>query len=352
MERDEIIRIFLMIGATFLFVAILIPFIKKIAIHVGALDIPNKRKVHSKPMPRLGGLAIFLGFLFGYMLFGEPSSTMNSILIGSFIIVLTGAIDDIKPLKASVKFAAQLMAAIVVTCYGKLLIQDITAFGHYLDLNIFAYPITIFFILGCLNCINLIDGLDGLSAGISSIYFATIGIISIIMGKNGLDFVLTFIMLGSVLGFLVHNFHPASIFAGDSGSLFMGFMIAVIALLGFKSVTLTSLIIPLLILAIPILDTVFAIIRRLLKGEKISKPDKSHLHHQLLNKNFSHRTTVLIIYGIDILFAAASIIYALHDQKLGYIIYAILTVIVVVFVLKTDIIVDQAAFHKKHHKEK
>ncbi len=352
MGQVEITKIFLMIITTFLFVAILIPFIKKIAIHVGALDIPNKRKVHSKPMPRLGGLAIFLGFLFGYMLFGEPSSTMNSILIGSFIIVLTGAIDDIKPLKASVKFAAQLMAAIVVTCYGKLLIQDITAFGFYLDLGLFAYPITIFFILGCLNCINLIDGLDGLAAGISSIYFATIGIISIIMGKTGLDFVLTFIMLGSVLGFLVHNFHPASIFAGDSGSLFMGFMIAVIALLGFKSVTLTSLIIPLLILAIPILDTVFAIIRRLLKGEKISKPDKSHLHHQLLNKNFSHRTTVLIIYAIDILFAAASIIYALHDQKLGYIIYAILTIIVVVFVLKTDIIVDKAAFHKKHHKEK
>ena len=352
MGQDELTKVFLMIITTFLFVVCIIPFIKKIAIHVGALDIPNKRKVHSKPMPRLGGLGIFLGFLFGYMLFGEPSSTMNSILIGSFIIVLTGAIDDIKPLKASVKFAAQLMAAIVVTCYGKLLIQDITAFGFYLDLGIFAYPLTIFFILGCLNCINLIDGLDGLAAGISSIYFATIGIIAIIMGKTGLDFVLTFIMLGSVLGFLVHNFHPASIFAGDSGSLFMGFMIAVIALLGFKSVTLTSLIIPLLILAIPILDTVFAIIRRLLKGEKISKPDKSHLHHQLLNKNFSHRATVLIIYAIDTLFAIASIIYVLHDQKLGYIIYAILTIMVIIFVLKTDIIVDQASFHKKHHKEK
>ena len=351
MGQNEIMKIFLMIMTTFVFVVCLVPFIKKIAIHVGALDIPNARKVHNKPMPRLGGLAIFLGFLFGYMLFGEPSSTMNSILIGSFIIVLTGAIDDIKPLKASVKFAAQLMAALVVSCYGKLLIQDITAFGLYIDLGIFAYPITIFFILGCLNCINLIDGLDGLAAGISAIYFATIGIISIIMGKMGLDFVLTFIMLGSVLGFLVHNFHPASIFAGDSGSLFMGFMIAVIALLGFKSVTLTSLIIPLLILAIPILDTVFAIIRRLLKGEKISHPDKSHLHHQLLNKNFSHKTTVLIIYAIDILFAAASIIYVLHDQKVGYVIYAVLTIIVVTFVLKTDIVVDKAHMHRKH-KEK
>ncbi len=340
MEQDVIVRILLMVITTFLFVVVIIPFIKKVAIHVGALDIPNKRKIHSKPMPRLGGLAMFLGFLFGYMLFGEPSSTMNSILIGSFLVVLTGTVDDIKPLKPSIKFIAQVMAAIVVTCYGKLLIQDITVFGFYIDFSILSYPITIFFILGCLNCINLIDGLDGLAAGISAIYFATIGIIAILMGKMGLDFILTFIMLGSVLGFLVHNFHPASIFAGDSGSLFMGFMIAVIALLGFKSVTLTSLLIPMLILAIPILDTLFAIVRRLLKGEKISKPDKQHSHHQLLNKNFSHRATVLIIYAIDILFALASIIYVLRDQKLGYIIYAILTIIVVTFVLTTDIVVD------------
>ena len=342
MGEDVIIKILLMIITTFLFVVFLVPFIKKIAIHVGALDIPNERKVHTKPMPRLGGLAIFLGFLFGYMLFGEASSTMNSILIASFIIVLTGTVDDIKPLKPSVKFSSQLMASIVVTFYGKLLIQDISFFGMYIQFGIFSYPITIFFILGCLNCINLIDGLDGLAGGISAIYFATIGIISIIMGKMGLDFVLTFIMLGSVLGFLVHNFYPATIFAGDSGSLFLGFMIAVIALLGFKSVTLTSLIIPLLILAIPILDTVFAIIRRLLKGEKISKPDKLHLHHQLLNKNFSHKTTVLIIYFIDILFALSSIIYVIHDKKIGYITYALLTLIVVIFVLKTNIVVDKS----------
>lgn len=347
MGEDTFTRIILMIITTFAFVACIVPFIKKVAIHVGALDVPNKRKVHSKPMPRLGGLAIFLGFLFGYMLFGEPSSTMNSILIASFIIVLTGTIDDIRPLKASIKFISQLMAASIIAIYGKLLIQDITVFGLYLDFGIFSYPITIFFIMGCINCINLIDGLDGLAAGISAIYFATIGLISLIMGKMGLDFVLTFIMLGSVLGFLVHNFHPASIFAGDSGSLFMGLMIAIIALLGFKSVTLTSLLIPLLIFAIPIIDTVLAIIRRLLKGEKISKPDKAHLHHQLLNKNFSHKDTVLIIYGVDILFAAASVIYVLHSPKLGYIIYGILTLLLIILVTKTNIVVDKANINKK-----
>lgn len=347
MGDDVLTRIFMITTTTFVVVTSIVPFIKRIAIHIGALDIPNKRKVHSKPMPRLGGLAIYIGFLFGYMLFGEASSTMNSIFIATFIMMLIGIFDDIKPLKAKVKFLCQTVAAIIIAVYGKLLIRDITMFGQYFNLGLLSYPVTIFFILGCVNCINLIDGLDGLAAGISAIYFATIGIISIIMGKTGLDFVLTFIMLGSVLGFLVHNFHPASIFAGDSGSLFMGLMIAIIALLGFKSVTLTSLIIPLLIFAIPILDTVFAIIRRVLKGEKISKPDKEHLHHQLLNKNFSHLTTVLIIYLIDMLFAAASIIYVLHDQKLGYIIYTVLTIIVITMILKTNIIVDQKNIRKK-----
>ena len=343
MGQEVLTKILLMVITSFAFVALIVPFIKRIAIHVGALDLPNERKVHKGPMPRLGGLAIFLGFLFGYMIFGEPSSTMNSILIASFIIVLTGAIDDIRPLKASVKFISQLAAASVIAIYGKLLIQDIIVFGIYFDFGFLSYIVTIFFILGCINCINLIDGLDGLAAGISAIYFATIGIISIIMGKMGLDFLLTFIMLGSVLGFLIHNFNPASIFAGDSGSMFMGFMIAIIALLGFKSVTLTSLFIPLLIFAIPILDTVFAIIRRVIKGEKISKPDKLHLHHQLLNKNLSQKQVVLIIYAVDILFALASIIYVLKNQKLGYVIYAILSVLVILLITKTSIIID----HKK-----
>ena len=338
--NEILIRCLNMTFLTFFVVACLIPIIKKIAAHVGALDIPNERKVHTKPMPRLGGLGIYLGFLIGYMIFGEPSAIMNSILIGSFIIVITGVIDDIKPLKASYKFLGQLLSALIITFYGNIVMHELTAFGMVINFGILAYPITVFFILGCINCINLIDGLDGLAAGISSIYFITIGIIATIQGKLGLDCVLTFIMLGSTLGFLVHNFNPASIFMGDSGSMFLGFIIAVIALLGFKNVTMTSLIIPLLILAIPILDTVFAILRRLIKGESISKPDKFHIHHQFLNRNFSQRATVLIIYLINMLFAIASIVYFLKDRTLGYIIYFILTLLVVLFVLKTNIVYE------------
>ena len=347
MNQDLLIKIFIMVMTTFLFVTVIIPFIKKIAFHVDAVDIPNKRKVHTKPMPRLGGLGIYGGFLLGYMLFGQHSETMNSILIGSFIIVLTGVVDDIKPLKASTKFICQIIAALVVTFYGNIVLKDVSAFGIYINFDILAYPLTILFIVGCINCMNLIDGLDGLASGISSIYFLTIGIISTIKGSVGLDFVLTFVMLGSSLGFLVHNFYPATIFMGDSGSMFLGFIVAVIALLGFKNVTMTSLFIPLLILSIPILDTLFAIIRRLLKGENISTPDKFHIHHQFLNRNFSQRTTVIIIYLINLLFSFASIVYVLKNRALGYIIYGILLFIVVLFVIKTNIIFDHEALSKK-----
>ena len=338
---NNILRILIMVLSSFIFVACVIPFIKKIAIHIGALDIPNKRKVHKNPMPRLGGVGIYFGFLLGYMLFGEPSSIMNSILIGSFIIVLTGVVDDIKPLRARTKFAGQIIASLIVVFYGGIVMHNVNAFGINLEFGLLAYPITIFFILGCINCLNLIDGLDGLAGGIASIYFLTIGIIATMQNKFGLDSTLTFVMLGSTLGFLLYNFNPAVIFMGDSGSMFLGFIISVIALLGFKNVTMTSLVIPFLVLAIPILDTLFAIIRRLLKGEKISTPDKFHIHHQLLKRNISQKATVLIIYLVDLLFAFASIIYFLKDRKLGYIVYGILLVIVILFVVKTNVVVDK-----------
>lgn len=353
MQEDVIFKSAFMVLASFLFVACIIPFIKRIAEHVGAMDIPDKRKIHKTPMPRMGGLGIYLGFLLGYMLYGEPSALMNSILIGSFIIVLTGVMDDIKPLKASVKFAGQVFATLVLVLYGGLVMKNVGAFGIELHFGIFSIPITIFFVLGCINCINLIDGLDGLSSGISSIYFLTIGIIAVMQGKTGLDATLTFIMLGSTLGFLLHNFYPAKIFVGDSGSMFLGFMIAVIALLGFKNVTMSSLVIPLLVLAIPILDTLFAILRRIIKKQSISTPDKCHIHHQLLRK-FSQRTAVLIIYGIDLLFSAASIVCFLHNRTLGYILYGILLVIVLSFITFTDVVFPQEhnpLYRLFHHKK-
>lgn len=341
-------EIIYMIAIPFLFVLAIIPFIKKVAIHVNALDIPNGRKVHTEPMPRLGGLGIYMGFLLGYILFGTMSIRMNAILIGSFIIIVTGIVDDINPIPAKVKFLFQIIAASVVAFYGQILLSDLSAFGFYIDFGVLSYPITIIFIVSIINCINLIDGLDGLAAGLSSIYFMTIGIVIVHWLKVfDLNAIITFIMLGSTLGFLCHNFHPAKIFMGDSGSMFLGYIIAVIALLGFKNVTLTTLLAPICLLAIPILDTSFAIIRRFINKKPIDEPDKEHLHHQLLNLKLSHRNTVLVIYFIDILFAVAMLVYMLGNKTLGIIMYALLFILVLIFIMKTNIIIDHS---KKNNK--
>ena len=338
-------EIIYLVAIPFLFVLCFIPFIKKAADHVGAMDIPDARKVHKKPIPRLGGLGIYCGFLLGYILFGEMSTKMNAILIGSFIIIITGIFDDIKPMPAKIKFLFQLIAAAVVAFYGQILLKDLSAFGLSFHFGNFSYLITILFIVGIINCINLIDGLDGLAAGLSSIYFITIGIV-IVFWKNsfGLDAVITFIMLGSTLGFLCHNFNPAKIFMGDTGSMFLGYMIAIIALLGFKNVTMTTLLVPIGLLVVPIMDTLFAIVRRIVNHHPISMPDKCHLHHQLLNLGLSHRNVVLVIYLLDALFASAMLVYVLVDNTIGIIIYAILFVLVFVFIMKTDIIFNH---HKK-----
>lgn len=340
MNKQTLENILLITMSCFFLVYLIVPIIKKVAIHVNALDIPNKRKVHKEPIPRLGGIAIYIGFLFGYLFYLELSRVMVSILIGSFIIILTGIVDDIKPLPAKYKLIGQIIASLIVVFYGNIRLQDISAFGYYIDFKIFAPFVTIILILACINCMNLIDGLDGLASGISSIYFLTVGIITIFVMSNIFNYNLCFIMLGSCLGFLVHNFNPAKIFMGDSGSMFLGFIIGVISLLGFKNITLTSFFIPFMVIAIPFLDTAFAILRRALKKESITTPDKFHIHHQLLNMNFSHRTTVIIIWIIDALFAFASTIYVLVDNNLGYLIYGILLVLVFVFVINTTVICD------------
>ena len=313
--KQQILSASVIVLATFVFSTIIMFLMRKIAVHINAVDMPRSeeghRHIHKKATPKLGGVGIFLAFLLGYMLFGEQSIRMNSILIGSFIVVLTGIIDDIKPIKATHKLLGHIAAALVIVFYGRILLNNITAFGFSFDFGILAYPITILFIIACTNIINLIDGLDGLSGGICTIFYATIAIIGFFQGRSGsLVMILTLIMLGSTLGFLMHNFHPAKIFAGDCAT-FMGFIIAVITLLEFKGPALISFFVPVTILGIPILDTLFAIIRRLLRGQPPFQADKEHLHHQLLGMNFSQTVTVLIIYGINILFAAASIFYTL-----------------------------------------
>ena len=354
--KEVVISSSIIVLTTFAFSAIIMFLMRKVAVHIGAVDIPRSdegnRHIHKKATPRLGGVGIFLAFLLGYMLFGEQSIRMNSILIGSFIVVLTGIIDDINPIRATHKMLGHLAAAMVIVFYGGILLNNITAFGFAIDFGILSYPITILFIVACTNIINLIDGLDGLSGGICTIFYATIAVIGYFQGRAGsLVMILTLIMLGSTLGFLLHNFHPAKIFAGDCAT-FMGFIIAVITLLEFKGPALISFFVPVTILGIPILDTLFAIIRRLLKGKPPFQADKEHLHHQLLGMNFSQTTTVLIIYGINILFALASIFYTLKDQIVGQVIYIIIFILVIWFVFHTTIISDKSPEIKDKIKDK
>lgn len=354
----QLINAGVIVLTTFIFSAIIMIFMKKIAFHIHAVDEPRadeeNRHIHKKTTPKLGAVGIFLAFLFGYMLFGEQSVRMNSILIGSFIIVLTGIVDDINSIKASQKLIGHIAAASVIVFYGGILLNNISAFGYQIDFGIMSYPLTLLFIIACTNIINLIDGMDGLSGGICSIFYLTIAVLCFYQGRYGsLVLILCLIMLGSTLGFLFHNFYPATIFAGDCAT-FMGFIISIITLLEFKGPALIGFFVPLTIIAIPILDTLFAIIRRLLKGQPPFQADRQHLHHQLLGMNFSHRTTVLIIYAINILFALASMFYTIIDQKIGQIIYIILFILVIWFVLRTSIITDKTknlSLNKRKRKE-
>lgn len=335
-------NVFEIVLVTFLISLVLVPLAKVIAKHIGAMDMPNERKVHTKPMPRLGGLAIYASFLMGYMLYGEITTQMLSILISTFIIIILGIIDDINPVRARYKFVVQIICALIVVIYGRIYFSELTFLGYnFVFNNFWSYSLSAFFIVSITNAINLIDGLDGLASGVSSIYFLTISIIAIVLNRiGGLDIILSLIMLGSTLGFLIHNFPPAKIFMGDTGSTFLGFMISVISLLGFKITTLTSLVIPILILALPILDTLFAIFRRLLKGENIGTPDKEHFHHQLLKLKFSPQISILIIYLISILFSAISILCVLGDTEKAIFVYIILIIMLLFVILKTNILFE------------
>lgn len=343
-------NIFVIVLITFLASFIATPFVKKVAFKVGAVDIPdNNRKIHNKIMPRLGGLAIFISFLVGYMLFAPKTIQMLSVLIGGFVIFLLGFIDDIKPLSAKEQLVGQLIAAAVLVFYGKLTINGIGLFGSYLEFGILKYPITLLFIVAIINAINFSDGLDGLAAGTSTIYFITVAILGYILNQlGGLDVILCTIMIGACLGFLPYNFAPASIFMGDIGSNFLGFIISVIAILGFKTATITSLIIPILLLFVPIFDTALAMCRRIIKGQSIGESDSEHIHHQFFKSTRSMTKSVLLMYFVNALFALVSVLYTLGDKKCSMILYLLLMAVFVLIIFKTNILYE----HKKKDDKK
>lgn len=309
----------------FVVAVIMTPLVKKFAIKIGAVDKPNNRKVHTKITARLGGLAIYISFLVGFIFLQPESKFVLPIMIGGLIIIITGFLDDLLELSAKWKLFGQILAASVVV-FGGVQVEFINLpFDGQLQLGWLSIPLTMLWIIGITNAINLIDGLDGLAAGVSSIVLITIASMAFLDG-NVFVMGMSVIVLGSTLGFLVYNFNPAKIFMGDVGALFLGFMISVISLLGFKNVTVFSLLIPVIILAVPISDTFFAIIRRIVNKKPLSAPDKSHLHHCLIRLGYSHRQTVLIIYAMSAFFGLAAVMLSMSTLWGSLIIIAVLLI--------------------------
>ncbi|MFH5811106.1 glycosyltransferase family 4 protein [Companilactobacillus sp. FL22-1] len=308
-----IVKLFL----TMIVSAVITPFVVKLAYILGAVDKPNARRVNVKPMPTMGGLAIFLAFNFStFVLLREqfPTHELFSVFLAECIIILTGIIDDIRELSPKAKLGGILAAALVIYFLAGIRMNEVTLpiIGSF-QLGWWSLPITIIWIIAITNAVNLIDGLDGLATGVSIIALFTMGVMAyfFLNMTNVYVAIWIFALVAALVGFLPHNFHPASIFLGDTGSLFIGFMMAVFSLKGLKNVTFITLLMPVVIMGVPITDTVYAILRRLLNKKPIMQADKHHLHHRLMQLGLSHRQTVLVIYGLSLVFAFISMLYPL-----------------------------------------
>lgn len=313
-------------------VALLItPGVIFLAAKTGAMDAPDARKVHKKPIPRIGGLGIYAAFMVAMLsvisfveVSPEVMQELIGLMVGGSLIVLVGVIDDYKNLPAKVKLVGQILAAAILVVGFDVRIDFITdPFGDYLYTEWLAVPATIFWIVGLTNTVNLIDGLDGLAAGVSTIAAVTIFLVALQQGII-LVAVLTAALAGAAFGFLYYNFNPARIFMGDSGSMFLGYMLAGISVIGaVKSAATIALIVPILALGLPILDTTFAIVRRYRGGVPIFKPDKGHLHHRLLDLGFSQRQAVLLMYVISALLGLSAVALTEVSSQLAILIVCV-----------------------------
>ncbi|HER0773901.1 TPA: undecaprenyl/decaprenyl-phosphate alpha-N-acetylglucosaminyl 1-phosphate transferase [Streptococcus pyogenes] len=316
--------ILVLIGAL-LMSLFLTPLVRFLAFRVGAVDNPNARRVNKVPMPTSGGLAIFMSFLVaslglipiaskGAMFFGQTYfSYILPVVIGATVITLTGFLDDLYELSPKLKMFGILIGAVIVWAFTDFKFDSfkipfggpLLVFGPFLTLFL-----TVLWIVSITNAINLIDGLDGLVSGVSIISLVTMAIVSYFFLPQK-DFFLTLtilVLISAIAGFFPYNYHPAMIYLGDTGALFIGFMIGVLSLQGLKNSTAVAVVTPVIILGVPIMDTIVAIIRRSLSGQKFYEPDKMHLHHRLLSMGFTHRGAVLVVYGITMLFSLISLL--------------------------------------------
>ena len=318
----------------------LVPVAKRIGLALGIYAVENKRTVHHGRIVRIGGVAIYVAFLLSVAILWRTDVKLNGILIGGCLIFIGGLLDDIYDLSPKYKLLFQFSGALAALTIGNLSLTNLHVLSFEISNPIIVKTISFLWLIGVTNAINLIDGLDGLSSGICTIVTMTIGMLGFFMGRRDVV-IMALTLSGAILGFLPYNFHPASVFVGDCGAQFMGFMIAALSLLGFKTTALITLGLPMVVLFIPISDTLIAIIRRKLKGQKIMQADKGHLHHVLMFKlKLGHRNTVLVLYVVTLLFALAAVI-TYFNPKAGL-------AVILVLLLGADLFIEFTGMINPH----
>ncbi len=334
---DNNIFVLLALVVAFLISFSATPMVMSLAHKVNAIDIPkDARRIHKKPTPLMGGLAIFYGFVISVVCFATIDEEVMGILVGCTIIVTTGIIDDIKEMKPIVKLVCQVLAAAVVVYCGVRIEHFANPFaawigGPYIVLDYWvSCAVTMFWIVGICNAVNLIDGLDGLAVGVSSI--SAVALLALTVISQNLNVaILTAAVAGACIGFLPYNFNPAKIFMGDTGALFLGFILACVSIQGMlKMSAIITFAVPILILGLPIFDTTFAIFRRVLTGHSPMQADRGHLHHRLLDMGFSQRQVVAILYTLTAVLCMTAVVISVKGYARGLIL--ILSVLLIILV--------------------
>ena len=289
------------------------PLVKSFAYRIGAIDVPkDSRRMHKKPVPRLGGLAIYLGFLVSLLLFVRVDGELQGILLGASVIVVLGVVDDMSPLRAYFKFCVQIAAALIAVFHGVVIETlsnpNVFADSPYWDLGWLSVPVTVLWIVGITNAVNLIDGLDGLACGVSTISAVTVLVIALLVSEGDIALVMA-ALAGACLGFLPYNRNPARMFMGDTGSTFLGYVLATVSIQGlFKYYAVVSFAVPFLILGLPMFDTLFAIVRRLAHGQNPMAPDRGHIHHRLIDMGLSQKQAVAALYVISSILGLSAVV--------------------------------------------
>lgn len=315
LSADVLKSILLASAAAFVISFAVTPVVSSFAKKVGAIDVPdNKRHIHSHPIPRMGGLAIFLGFLLSVLLFARITPQVRGILLGSVLIVVVGAIDDVMNLNAWLKFCVQIVAAVIAVLSGvviNVVSNPLTITSEQaVTIGILSVPVTILWIVGVTNSVNLIDGLDGLACGVSAIASMTMLVASLMVsGANANVAVILAALCGACLGFIPYNINPAKIFMGDTGALLLGYVLSTISVIGmFKFYAVVTFVLPVLALAVPLSDTIFAFTRRIIHGQSPFHADRGHLHHKLLDMGLSQKQAVAVLYALSAILGLTAVL--------------------------------------------